>query len=511
MAVAATCWPASRWPCWTRRVSWRLHGAWREGATGGAGGSRDGAVWAPRAPAGRGGAAGRRAARPRGHRAGLARSPPSARRRLRVLAGRRPGAPRSPLPPPAPRRRRAVPDGRPRTPSPGPTPTGRVPTCPCGALRAARRDVLAGGHLRRRGRPTSTTSSTWASTPSSSCRWPSSPGERGWGYDGVAPVGAARRLRRPDGLRRLVDACHARGLGVCSTSSTTTSARPGTTWPSSVRTSPTATTTNWGDAVNLDGRAATRCGPSWSTTPCMWLRDYHLDGLRLDAVHAIVDESAVHLLEQLADARWSWRRRAGPAAVADRRERPQRPRFVRPAEAGGYGLDAAVGRRVAPRPARRAHRRARRLLRRLRPARRPGQGAAPGVGLRRHRSPHRGGPTAARRRPARRPVRGQRPEPRPGRQPGRGASGSAHLVAPGPRVRIAAALLLTRRSCRCCSRARSGRRRRRSTRGGLRGRGDHRPQHQDPPSGGGGGEGGREAWGYGAGPPAPPLGGWTRR
>ena len=100
--------------------------------------------------------------------------------------------------------------------------------------------------------------------------------------------------------------------------------------------------TPWGAGRQLRRRrAATRCAASSSTTPCMWLRDYHVDGLRLDAVHAIVDTSAVHVLEQLAAevddlaaAARPARLRSSPRATSTTRASSARR------EAGGYGLDA---------------------------------------------------------------------------------------------------------------------------------------------------------------------------
>ena len=84
----------------------------------------------------------------------------------------------------------------------------------------------------------------------------------------------------------------------------------------------------------------------------MWLRDYHVDGLRLDAVHAIVDTSAVHLLEQLAAEVAGARAPARPAARGDRRERPQRPAPGPPGGDGRLRPRRAVERRLPPRAAR---------------------------------------------------------------------------------------------------------------------------------------------------------------
>ena len=193
------------------------------------------------------------------------------------------------------------------------------------ALRAARRHVHGGGHLRRRHR---------APRPSRRPRRRRRRADAGRRV--LRPPRLGLRRRRPLRARTTPTAARtassasstpatASGSAWSSTSSTTTSARRATTSASSGRTSPTATTPAGARRSTSTVRAATRCAASSSTTRCMWLRDYHVDGLRLDAVHAIVDTSALHVLEELAvevDALAAPRRQA---AVPHRRERPQRP------------------------------------------------------------------------------------------------------------------------------------------------------------------------------------------
>jgi hypothetical protein len=175
-----------------------------------------------------------------------------------------------------------------------------------------------------------------------------------------------------------------------------------------------------GPAINLDGPGSDEVRRFFVDNALMWLRDYHLDGFRIDAVHALVDDSATHCSS-------SWPTRSTPSpptggrvgssprATATIRGTCAEPRRRR------HRARRRVGRRVAPRAARRAHRGARRLLRGLRLVRPPGrEGAAAGVGVRRHWSPHRQRPSRPlARRPGRPPVRGVGAEPRPDRQPGR--------------------------------------------------------------------------------------------
>jgi maltooligosyltrehalose trehalohydrolase len=122
-------------------------------------------------------------------------------------------------------------------------------------------------------------------------------GERGWGYDGVFAYAPHRAYGGPEGLVRLVDAAHAAGLGVI------LDVVYNHVGPGSERIAafgPYFTDrhhTFWGDAIDYS-RPAVR---EWAIgNACMWVRDYHLDGLRLDATHAIFDDSPTHVLAELA-------------------------------------------------------------------------------------------------------------------------------------------------------------------------------------------------------------------
>ena len=125
------------------------------------------------------------------------------------------------------------------------------------------------------------------------------PGERGWGYDGVDLFAPQASYGGPEGLKAFVDACHARGLGVVMD---VVYNHLGPAGNYLGRFGPYFTDhyeTPWGSAVNLDGPGSDEVRRFLCDNALMWLRDYHCDGLRLDAVHALVDSSAVHFLEQL--------------------------------------------------------------------------------------------------------------------------------------------------------------------------------------------------------------------
>jgi maltooligosyltrehalose trehalohydrolase len=166
-------------------------------------------------------------------------------------------------------------------------------------------------------------------------------GERGWGYDGVDLFAPHHAYGGPDGLKRLVDAAHGHGLGVVMDVVYNHLGPAGNYLPQFGQYFSERHQTNWGPAVNFDGPGSDEVRRFVIDNALMWLRDYHCDGLRLDAVHAIADDSATHILEQLA---------AEVAALAAHLGRPlfliaesdlNDPRFVRGRDAGGYGLDAA--------------------------------------------------------------------------------------------------------------------------------------------------------------------------
>jgi maltooligosyltrehalose trehalohydrolase len=167
------------------------------------------------------------------------------------------------------------------------------------------------------------------------------PGRWGWGYDGVDLFAPHHAYGGPDGLKRFVDAAHAHGLGVVMDVVYNHLGPAGNYLPGFGPYFSARHQTNWGDAVNFDGPGSDEVRRFVIDNALMWLRDYHCDGLRLDAVHAIVDESATHILESLV---------AEVGVLAAHLRRPlfvvaetdlNDPRFVRSREAGGYGVDAA--------------------------------------------------------------------------------------------------------------------------------------------------------------------------
>ncbi len=161
---------------------------------------------------------------------------------------------------------------------------------------------------------------------------------RNWGYDGVAWFAVTENYGGPDALKRFVDACHTRGLGVVLD---VVYNHVGPSGAYLDRFGPYFAGRNiWGPALNLDGPDSAEVRRYVIDNALMWLREFHVDGLRLDAVHALVDGNATHLLEELATEVEALsahvRRPLTLIAESDLND----PRLVTAREAGGYGLAA---------------------------------------------------------------------------------------------------------------------------------------------------------------------------
>jgi maltooligosyltrehalose trehalohydrolase len=167
------------------------------------------------------------------------------------------------------------------------------------------------------------------------------PGTRGWGYDGVDLFAPHHAYGGPAGLKRLVDAAHARGLGVVLDVVYNHLGPAGNYLPEFGPYFSARHQTNWGDAVNFDGPGSDEVRRFVIDNALSWLRDYHCDGLRLDAVHAIADTSATHICEELATEVAALAAHVGRPLFVIAESDLNDPRLVRSREAGGYGLDAA--------------------------------------------------------------------------------------------------------------------------------------------------------------------------
>jgi maltooligosyltrehalose trehalohydrolase len=164
-------------------------------------------------------------------------------------------------------------------------------------------------------------------------------GTHNWGYDGVLWSCVHEEYGGPAAYQRFVDACHAAGLGVIQDVVYNHFGPSGNYLPLFGPYLKEGRNT-WGDLVNLDGPGSDEVRRYILDNALMWLRDFHVDGLRLDAVHALADASPTHLLEEMA---------VEVAALSAHVRRPltliaesdlNDTRLVTPREAGGRGLDA---------------------------------------------------------------------------------------------------------------------------------------------------------------------------
>ncbi len=166
------------------------------------------------------------------------------------------------------------------------------------------------------------------------------PGEHGWGYDGVALFAVSHAYGGPDGLKRFVAAAHQRGLAVLLD---VVYNHFGPVGNYTGKYGPYVTSkhrTPWGDAVNFEGPGSDQVRRFFCDNALMWMRDYHIDGLRLDAITEIVDRSAIHFLEQLSTETEAISADLGRSLILIAESDLNDPRVVTPREARGYGLDA---------------------------------------------------------------------------------------------------------------------------------------------------------------------------
>ena len=256
------------------------------------------------------------------------------RREPRIRLPRRQGPRRPGLTFAARRRARSLAGRRPCRPPVGLTSCYRAATAvESGDLRAPRRHLHQRGHLRRALSPSSTTLvEPRRERDRDHARGPV-PRATQLGLRRGVPLRRAELLRRrcgPAATRRRLPRARARRS--CSTSSTTTSAPRATFSPPSVPTSPTATARRGAPAVNFDGPGSDEVRAYFFRKRCAVVHEFHVDGLRLDAVHEIIDRSA-------RSPSWpSWPRRRATSAsdsvvvLADRRERRQQPARRHPAQ-----------------------------------------------------------------------------------------------------------------------------------------------------------------------------------
>jgi len=165
-------------------------------------------------------------------------------------------------------------------------------------------------------------------------------GTRGWGYDGVDLFAPFHHYGGPEGLKRLVDACHAAGLAVLLDVVYNHLGPTGNYLPQFGPYFSQRHHTAWGSAVNFDGPESDDVRRFFIDNALYWLTEYHLDALRLDAIHGIFDFSAKHFLQELGEDVHRRADELGRNVYIIPESDLNDVRVIAPRERGGYGLDA---------------------------------------------------------------------------------------------------------------------------------------------------------------------------
>jgi maltooligosyltrehalose trehalohydrolase len=166
------------------------------------------------------------------------------------------------------------------------------------------------------------------------------PGSRNWGYDGVYPFAVQDSYGGPDGLKRLVNACHREGLAVVLD---VVYNHLGPEGNHLAEFGPYFTDryhTPWGAALNFDGAYSDEVRRFFIENALYWVKEIHIDALRLDALHAILDISAYTFIQELSASVHEQAKKLKRRIYLIGESTANDVRLIRPREAGGYGLDA---------------------------------------------------------------------------------------------------------------------------------------------------------------------------
>lgn len=166
------------------------------------------------------------------------------------------------------------------------------------------------------------------------------PGRRNWGYDGVYPFAPQASYGGPQGLKMLVDACHAKGLAVVLDVVYNHLGPEGNYLGEFGPYFTDRYRTPWGAAVNYDGPDSDGVRNFVVNNALYWVTEYHLDGLRLDAIHGIYDFGARHILDEIGAAVHEQAARLGRRSLMIAESSLNDVRIIAPRDQGGYGLDA---------------------------------------------------------------------------------------------------------------------------------------------------------------------------
>ncbi len=166
------------------------------------------------------------------------------------------------------------------------------------------------------------------------------PGERNWGYDGTYPFAVQQSYGGPTGLKTLVNACHEAGIAVVLDVVYNHFGPEGNYTRDFGPYFTDRYQTPWGSAINFDGSYCDGVRNFMIENALYWLHHFHIDALRLDAVHAIYDLSAKHLLAELSERVQELMQTQGQGRYLIAESDLNDPRIIRPHHQGGYGMDA---------------------------------------------------------------------------------------------------------------------------------------------------------------------------
>ncbi|PYS50553.1 MAG: malto-oligosyltrehalose trehalohydrolase [Acidobacteria bacterium] len=166
------------------------------------------------------------------------------------------------------------------------------------------------------------------------------PGTRNWGYDGVFPYAVQNSYGGPGGLKSLVNVCHQRGLAAILDVVYNHIGPEGNGLPKFGPYFSERYKTPWGAALNFDDAHSDEVRRFFISNALEWITDYHLDALRLDAVHAMLDHSALNFLEELAESVHERGTTLNRRVYVIAESALNDTRLIRSTELGGYGLDA---------------------------------------------------------------------------------------------------------------------------------------------------------------------------
>lgn len=166
------------------------------------------------------------------------------------------------------------------------------------------------------------------------------PGERNWGYDGVFPFAVQSSYGGANGLKNLVDACHCRGISVILDVVYNHLGPEGNYFHAFGPYFTDRYRTPWGEAVNFDGPGSDGVRDFFIANALFWIEEFHIDALRLDAVHGIFDNSAWHILDELTQAVHQLGTKLGRKVYVIAESDLNDSRMIRPHHQGGYALDA---------------------------------------------------------------------------------------------------------------------------------------------------------------------------